>query len=342
MENKIKLSIIVPCYNCEDTIGPLMDSIIVNDLTKEELQVIIVDDKSTDNFLDIVKTYEDKLNIEYVETTRDVHCPGNTRNAGLPYVKGEWLTFIDNDDTFKPHIFKKVFQIIKENNIKYVIATQIERIDLDGRVETLPIERSDGWIHGKFYNVENVIKKFDIQFKPDMIGQEDIYFNSLVRASLLTMNERYYYNNDFPTYQWRENEKSFTKTVYSEDWNYTDKYMEDYIFATSAPFLDKYFAEMEEEPKNDFINVILTGFLYTYFYYEGCLNRVNMEMAFKNLIHIHNFKEKIMKVLGCNEADIINYIYSNPVTYEMIRDMTHYSNGPFIETQSFRDFVLNI
>ena len=58
-----------------------MDSILDNKLNKEEYEVIICDDKSTDNFLSIVKTYEDKMNIIYCTTTREVHCPGNTRQA---------------------------------------------------------------------------------------------------------------------------------------------------------------------------------------------------------------------------------------------------------------------
>ena len=110
----MKLSIVIPCYNCESTIGRLLDSILANDLHKDLYEVIICNDKSTDNFLDIVKTYEDKMNIVYCETTREFHCPGNTRQAALPYIKGDWFTFIDNDDMFEPDAFKAVFKYIKE------------------------------------------------------------------------------------------------------------------------------------------------------------------------------------------------------------------------------------
>ena len=118
------LSIIIPCYNCENTIERLLQSILDNKLEKENYQVIICDDKSTDNFLEKVKSFEDKMNIIYCETYRPIHCPGNTRQAALPFIEGEWFTFIDNDDMFEPYAFKTVFKYIEEKNIQYTLCTE--------------------------------------------------------------------------------------------------------------------------------------------------------------------------------------------------------------------------
>jgi glycosyltransferase involved in cell wall biosynthesis len=150
----MKLSIIVPCYNCSKTIGRLLDSIVNNDLEKEEYEVIIVDDKSTDGFLDIVKTYEDKMNIIYCTTTRDVHCPGNTRQAALPYIHGEWFTFIDNDDMFEPYAFKTVFNYIEEKNIQYTLCTEFREFyyEEDKYGREIRGDETDTWLHGKFFN----------------------------------------------------------------------------------------------------------------------------------------------------------------------------------------------
>ena len=54
----MKLSIVIPCYNCESTIGRLLDSILANDLHKDLYEVIVCNDKSTDNFLDILSPNE--------------------------------------------------------------------------------------------------------------------------------------------------------------------------------------------------------------------------------------------------------------------------------------------
>ena len=63
------------------------------------------------------------MNIIYCTTTRKVHCPGNTRQAALPYISGEWFTFIDNDDMFEPNAFKTILQYIDENKVEYTICT---------------------------------------------------------------------------------------------------------------------------------------------------------------------------------------------------------------------------
>ena len=48
------LTVIIPAYNCSGTIERLMDSIVANGFSKDELEVIVCDDKSTDNFLSLV------------------------------------------------------------------------------------------------------------------------------------------------------------------------------------------------------------------------------------------------------------------------------------------------
>lgn len=339
---KYKLSIIIPCYNCSKTIKRLMDSIVYNDLKKNEYQIIVVDDKSTDNFLEIVHTYDDKANITYCETTRDVHCPGNTRQAGMAYIEGEWFTFIDNDDIFKPNIFKKVFKVIEDNHIEYVLSTLLEKVCVDGYIELLGGKNS-GWLHGNFYNTNTMINQFHITFKDDMLAQEDLYFNSVARATLLKRNKDYFYV-DFSTYQWIENLESLSHTqYYHKGWTYTDEYMKDYIIANTEPYFEMYDENnMEQFPKENFINVILSSFLFTYFYYQGSIYKVGTNIAYKNIIHIHEFKKRIKEVLHMSEYDIINYIYSRPEMYNRLRKGSLSSNGNYIELQSFRDFVLNL
>ena len=56
-----RLSIVIPCYNCKKTIGRLLNSVLDNKLSKEDYEVIICDDKSTDGFLDVVKTTDNLI-----------------------------------------------------------------------------------------------------------------------------------------------------------------------------------------------------------------------------------------------------------------------------------------
>ena len=174
--NKYKLSIIIPCYNSSNTIGRLLDSILNNNLEKEIYEVIIVDDNSTDNFMDIVKPYEDKMNITYYKTITDVHCPGNTRQVGLDNSNGEWITFIDHDDYFQPNVLNRVF---KQLDVKdTVVCTSFFGIvgakkQKYGDVDNLQ------WLHGKFYNHKMLVDG-NIHFMKDLKTHEDVYFNNKV------------------------------------------------------------------------------------------------------------------------------------------------------------------
>jgi len=198
-DKNMKLSIVVPCWNCSKTIGRLLDSVLANGLDKAEYEVIICDDKSTDNFLDIVKTYEDKINVIYCTTTREVHCPGNTRQAALPYIHGEWFTFIDNDDMFEPDAFKNVFDYIEKNNVEYTLCTNMREYYYEEQRYGREIigEETDTWLHGKFFNKKNTLDIFKCYFQDDLISHEDVFFNSCNLAKLISIDKDYVYYSIF-------------------------------------------------------------------------------------------------------------------------------------------------
>ena len=342
MEYKYKLSIIVPCYNSSRTIERLLYSVMNNGLNKNEYQLIIVDDNSTDNFLDIVKTFEDKINIVYAKTTREVHCPGNTRQAGIPFIEGEWFTFIDHDDMFIPNTFPEVFKMIEENNVQYVFSTMIEQILHNGTIRRGLGKQNDGWLHGKFFNTEKIIHELNVHFKDDMMGQEDLYFNSCAKAKLFSIGEDYFYNEEYYTYQWIETLDSLSHVApYHHGMTYTDAYMRDYIISNTEPFFELY-KENKDCPKiEEAISIILTTFLYCYFYYEQSIYFAG-HTAFKNILHIYDFKEKIKEDLNFSEEDILQYIYARPEMYNELRQSSFLADGCYVEIQSFRDFVMNL
>ena len=60
MRDEIKLSIIVPVYNCQAFISECLDSLVVQDLSIDEYEILVIDDASTDNTANIVNTYAKK------------------------------------------------------------------------------------------------------------------------------------------------------------------------------------------------------------------------------------------------------------------------------------------
>ncbi len=99
MENKINISVIIPAYNA----GAYMEDCLESVMTQEGafFEVIVVNDGSTDGTAKICKKWMDKCrNLVYIE--QEKKGQGTARNAAIQHAKGEWLVFLDADDTMLP------------------------------------------------------------------------------------------------------------------------------------------------------------------------------------------------------------------------------------------------
>lgn len=344
MGENIKLSIVIPCWNCEETIGRLLDSIIQNGWDKADYEVVICDDKSTDGFLEVVKMYEDRINFVYCETTRDFHCPGNTRQAALSHIHGEWFTFIDNDDMFEPNAFDQVFSYINEHDNIYTICTNFREYYYEEKKYGRIIENgtTDTWLHGKFFNKKKTLDEFNCHFENDLFSHEDVYFNSCNLAHLISIGEDYIYLPIF-TYKWVYNPKSLSRSYFEKDFYYIETYLGDYLHGASYPYFDMYINAENEKNKSFAWNQIEMTLLHGYFYYEASVWRLGSYNTYEDsYMALRRFKKKMITELKVNEFDIINYIYQNPERYNSIKKRCEPGSCAFVETQSFRDFILNL
>ena len=342
----MKLSIGIPCYNCEKTIGRLLDSILDNNLNKEDYEVIICDDKSTDNFLSIVKTYEDKMNIVYCTTTRDVHCPSNTRQAILPHIRGEWFTFIDNDDMFESDAFKQVFDYIDKLNVKYTLVTNFREYYYEEQKygREMKDSETDTWLHGKFFNKQKTLDEFKCSFKEDLMSHEDLYFNSDNLSKLIAIDEDYVYVPIF-TYKWVYTPTSLSRSYFSKKDFYIDTYLEDFMIGCSYPYFEMYnkYKDIDKDKSDFAFNQIMMSILHGYFYYEASEWRLGTNNTLiESIVALKKFKRKIIEELKITDNDIINYIYSLPERYNKIKIQCFNGTCPFIEIHSFRDFIYNL
>ena len=89
--DKRKVSVIIPTLNQERLIGRCIDSLLCQSYRQSLIEIIVVDNGSTDNTVDIVKKYPVKL---VVETKKG---PAAARNAGIKTATGEILIFLDHD-----------------------------------------------------------------------------------------------------------------------------------------------------------------------------------------------------------------------------------------------------
>ena len=346
--NTPKISIIIPCFNCSKTIERLLNSIVNNDLEKDEYEIIVVDDCSIDDSLAKIKPYEEKANIRYFSTEKDsIHCPGNTRIIGLDNAEGEWITFIDNDDFFEPNIFKKVFNVIEEKNIKTMLCTSFYRpfLDENGQIinkyDKVASRESSSWLHGNFYYHQMLIDG-NINFKKDLISHEDIYFNLITQCYLVLQNQEVYYEPELFTYNWVFREDSESNYV-NGNITFLDIHFADYIYSVTEPYFNIEVTQEENPELFDFKGgCLLSNFLIGYFYYQSGLYRCGFEYPRENLKILYDFKLKLHQELEIADEDIVNYVYTNPDLYVETKYQAIEAVGKFVEVQSFRDFIANL
>lgn len=108
-----KISIIIPCYNVEKYVEECLDSILNQSF--KNVEIICVDDGSTDGTLKILKTYEKKHKNVKVLTQKNKSA-GAARNNGLKVATGEFVLFMDSDDFLQPSALQILIELTKKES----------------------------------------------------------------------------------------------------------------------------------------------------------------------------------------------------------------------------------
>ena len=108
------LSVIIPVYNVENYLNECLDS--VTSQTLDDMEIICIDDGSTDNSPDILKEYSKKdKRIKII--TKENGGQATARNLGIKEAQGEYIAFVDSDDFIEPTMFEKLYTKSKDNNL---------------------------------------------------------------------------------------------------------------------------------------------------------------------------------------------------------------------------------
>ena len=109
-----KISTIMPVYNSALYLGEAIESIISQSIGFENVQLIIVNDGSTDNSADIISAYAKKYsNIVFV--SKENGGVASARNEALKHALGKYVSFVDPDDTISPSTYQIAFDFFEEN-----------------------------------------------------------------------------------------------------------------------------------------------------------------------------------------------------------------------------------
>lgn len=188
-ETKPIISIITPIFNSEAYISECIDSVLKQ--TMSNFEMICIDDCSSDSSFEIVKYYS-KLDSRIRSVRKTLNSGvSDSRNVGLQYARGEWVFFLDSDDTICENCLERM--LANSNGIEFISAglvvcdialNQIEQLSGEGRLLTplgalntigqkgSPVD----FIAPKLYRLE-LIRKNKIKFCSTLFLGEDQLFN---------------------------------------------------------------------------------------------------------------------------------------------------------------------
>lgn len=115
------ISVIVPCYNVEQYIDRCMDTLVKQTIGIENLEIILVNDASTDSTYEKLCQWEQKypeqvMIISYEENLRQ----GGARNVGLQYARADYVGFVDSDDWIELDMYETLYEKVKEKSYDVV------------------------------------------------------------------------------------------------------------------------------------------------------------------------------------------------------------------------------
>lgn len=172
-----KISIIIPNYNNEKYLDRCIDSAI--NQKYKEVEIICVDDKSTDNSVSILKKYaklDDRIKLILLEENAGV---SNARNKALKACTGDYVCFLDSDDYIEPNFCTELYKSITTKNSDIACGGHIKVTSLNQRLGKWRPTKDISFnpikdVHD-FTRYRNVTQKL---FKISIIRDNNIWFNT--------------------------------------------------------------------------------------------------------------------------------------------------------------------
>jgi glycosyltransferase involved in cell wall biosynthesis len=122
-----RLSVIVPAFNVEDYLAESVESILAQ--SYRDLEIVVVDDGSTDGTAAVARDYADRLANVRVVTTANRGL-GAARNLGIQHARGELIAFVDSDDTVLPEAYDSMVGVLDESGSDFVVGGFTRNFDV--------------------------------------------------------------------------------------------------------------------------------------------------------------------------------------------------------------------
>lgn len=307
-----KISIIVPIYNAEKNIKKCLESINEQIALESEIEVILINDGSTDNTDEIVKEYIEKhmKNKDVKYFTKKNEGVAKTRNYGLNKSTGDYILFVDSDD----YISKDTIKILEpyiQKNID-IIKFKLQRLDETGKI----IERVDGPVFDGITGQEAFNKLYSTDV---LIDSPCVY---LIKKDIFTKNKLEF------------------KGTYHEDFGLIPILIILSSKVVSLPdYLYQYIQGQDSITRNDDYDKTLIKMKDCFFHYDRMLKiieNIKLDKITKENIKIYYTNAILMKLSNLKENDKKTFI-------KEMKDRKMYNNIKIRNIkQLIKKIILNI
>lgn len=242
----ISISVIVPIYNVQNSLARTIDSLLNQDLNS--IEIILVDDGSTDGSSVIAKTYQ-KKNPDKISYYRKTNGGlSSARNYGLKFAKGEFVTFLDSDDYVDHDFYKKMYES-KEEKTKIIESDFIWEYEKKSHVDIKHSYKSvrDYMLNGRVVAWNKLYRRLwleetKILFKEGIL-YEDLNFFFKILTQIQDISEIRIVNGTFVHYV--QHEGTITSTYSKKILDILTAYEDVFAFYENLNLFDKFKNELE-------------------------------------------------------------------------------------------------
>ncbi len=180
-----KVSVIIPVYNTEQFLADCLESVV--NQTLKELEIILVDDGSTDTSLEIIEAYRRKYPERIQVISKENGGQASARNMAIPLCHGEYIGFVDSDDYIEPEMYETMYLKAKAEDADYVECDYVNvKINDKGEQERIADYGS---------RVREYSDKQDMFIDPMLAPWNKIYRGEMLKKSGITFPEGLIYED---------------------------------------------------------------------------------------------------------------------------------------------------
>ena len=233
-----KITVIVPVYNSETYLRDSLESIVHQTMKLDDIEVIMVDDCSTDKSTEIMDEYTNKYkNFVSIKMNKNHEVAGTARNEGMKKATGKYLMFIDSDDLYVENACEIMYNAIEQKNADFIIGNYVN-MDYDGNKWEHPIfdqekyqdfklsitdyDKSFFILNSAVWNKifrRDFVEKNNIQFL-EGVPAEDAYFTN---SCFMKAENVYYISTPMYYYRQRSTNNSTQSVSFHCSRDYFDK-----------------------------------------------------------------------------------------------------------------------